>query len=264
MADIRTRAEWENLVATEALSNGVSTSSVAAWLDFRDAAITLSIDTESIVHNLKSDIDIALATKQPGSIYSYPSIMKAFQNGDSLTVTDDGIVAYASIDTAKQIIKQATVRETADGKLVIKVAKDDGSGGYTNLSSTERDNAQAYFEARRGPGVKGVVQSYAADSVKYTINGVFDPLYAKTDVEAGLNAALTDFQANFRFDAVFYKSILFEKLMSVTGMLSLELVIDMSFSNGNSITNLPDNGNTELPAGYFNYDNTSTINLIPA
>lgn len=260
----RTRDEWNSTFGTPAIDAGLTTSSSAEWLAIRDEVVDTAIVVEGIIELAETDIDNKLATKQPGSIYSYPSIMKAFQNGDSLTVTDDGIVEYASIDTAKQIIKQVSVRETDDGKLVIKVAKDDGSGGYTNLSSTERDNAQAYFEARRWPGVKGVVQTYAADSVKYTINGVFDPLYAKTDVNAGLVAALTDFQANFRFDAVFYKSILFEKLMSVTGMLSLELVIDMSFSNGNSITNLPDNGNTELPAGYFNYDNTSAITLTAA
>lgn len=256
----RTRAEWNETFTSPAGVAGLSLSAVAEWLGLRDLVVGVAMAFETIFEILRSDVDSKIDNKQPGSIYWYPGMVKEFQYGDSLIV-EDGIVKYAVIDTEAQIVTQASVKETDDGRVIIKVAKDD-SGEKVQLTEDELTALRTYVEARKSPGVKTSVVSNAADVVKYTLTARFDKNMAKTEVQSGLNAALTAFRDNFSFDAIFYRPQLIEDLMGVAGMKSLLLQIDMTLSNGNTVTNLAEY--TELPAGYFNWDETSTITLIAA
>lgn len=255
----KTRTEWEAEFAAPAAASGFL-SAAAEWLGLRKLVIDVVLIFQYIMQQLYTDTKNYVDTKDPGTIYWYPGMVKAFQYGDSLTL-NEGRPEYATIDTAKQIVSQCSVREMADGSLQIKVAKTD-AGSLVPLTNTELNALKDYIKARRSPGVAISVISRNADVVKTTITLKYDPLYNQADVDAAVEAARLSFRNNFRFDAVFYKAQLFEDIMAVPGVVSLLLQIDMTLSDGTTVTNLTEF--TEMPAGYFNYDGTSTYVSTPA
>lgn len=256
----KTRAQWEAEYAAAAIAEGASTSTAAEWLLIRNIYITLLMLLERIVEFFKADVDESLKTKQPGSVYWYPIMIKEFQYGDSLTV-DNGTPKYAVIDPTKQIVTQVSVRESDDGKLLVKVAKDD-AGNKVPLDNAELTALRNYAASRKSPGVKANVVSRAADSLKYTIIGKFDRNYAQATIEAAIDAVLETFRDNFAFDAILYKSQLVEDLMAIPGMKSVQVQIDITYGIGGSALNITEEA--ELPAGYFNYDVTSVKTLTAA
>ncbi|MFN4249258.1 MAG: hypothetical protein ACK4EY_16140 [Flavipsychrobacter sp.] len=256
----RTREDWIALYTAPAAAAGLVISAVAEWLGLRDLTIAIAMRLETIIELLKADIDYALANKQAGSFYWYPIAVKEFQYGDSLTV-EDGIVKYATIDATKQIVKVVSAQKLTSGTIAFKVAKDDGTGNLVQLTTPELAALDDYIGSRVADA--HMVVSIPADVVKYTIEGRYNPLYNKTDVQNGILAALQANKLNFGFDTKFYKAQVFEDVMGVAGMVSLKLRIDMTLNSGTQIvSDLTEY--TDLPAGYFNWDAASTITLTPA
>lgn len=258
----RTRAEWNALIAGEAAIHGLSASAAAEWLLFRDLVVTIAMFFEAIIELFKSDVDTALATKQPGSLPWYPVMIDEFQYGHTLLVDENGQLYYETIDEAAQIITQRAVKETDDGHLRIKVAKEE-AGETVQLTLDERNAFNDYLEARMPPGVSYTATSLPADEVKYIMTLKYDSLYNKTALLAAVDAALDEFRTGIAFPAIFYKSELIAKVRSVPGVVSVVVQIDMLLDNGaESVTNLPEE--KELPAGYFIWDDTSTITATAA
>lgn len=257
----RTREEWIALYAAPVAVAGLIVSAVADWLGLRDLVIALAMRHEKAIELLQADIFTALANKQAGSIYWYPIAIKEFQYGDSLIV-EDGIVKYATVDETKRIVKVVSTQKlTDDGTIVIKVAKDDGTGTLVQFDTLELAALDDYASARIADA--HLVVSAPADVIKYTIQARYNSLYNVTDVQNAILAALQANKLNFGFDSKFYKAQVFEDVMAVAGMVSLQLRIDMSLNSGTvTINDLAEF--TELPAGYFNWDAASTITLIPA
>lgn len=255
----RNRSEWEALYTAPAAVAGMVISATAQWLGLRNLTITIAMRFEEILELLKADIFEALAKKQAGSIYWYPDVIKQFQYGDSLIV-EDGIRKYAVIDATKQIIKVVSLRKVVGGRIEVKLAKDDGTGILVPLTAPELTAADAYINNVFSPDDSFVAISKPADVVKYTVTAKYDALYSGADVNAGIIAALQSFKLNFGFDPLFYYSQVYEDVMAVPGMKSLDLRIDMTLDSGTVTVN---DMKTErlLPAGYFNWDLASTITL---
>lgn len=262
----KTRQEWQALISNNETLSGFSNSAVAEWLEIRDFVITLLIAFEAILEFFKKDVDTTIENKQPGSIYWWPLMVKEFQNGDSLIV-DNGVVKYATINPANKIITHVSVKERETGApnidtvLEVKVAKKSGTNTVP-LTAPELDALKVYIQARRSPGVSFIAVSRPADVVKYALTVKYDVNYSLTDVQTGIEDALDTFKNNLDFDAVFYKSQLIAAIKGVPGVVSVVVVIDMTLNSGaETVTNLAEE--KELPAGYFVWDVTSTISLIP-
>lgn len=256
---IRTREQWNTEIDAYAGVAGLSLSAVAAWKLLRDLCVSIAMFFEGILDIFRKDVDHQLATKQFGALYWYVAMAKEFQEGDSLTV-DNGIVKYDPVNETHRIVTQASARETTDGILVLKVAKT-VAGELEALSSTELGDFRNYVAARRSPGVRMSIASIAPDIVKYAIYARFDPLYDHDEVENGLETALLYFRDNFRFDAVLYVSELVAALSDVPGVIS----IDLSLCLWNTETLAFDaiSVSKELPAGYFNWNNTNILSVLP-
>jgi hypothetical protein len=262
----RTRQQWEDAVLLALTGAGLSpsTSSVALWKLIRDLCITIAMLFEGILEFFKADVDNALATKEAGSIYWYPVMIKAFQYGDTLIV-DNGIVKYATVNPAAQIITQVSVREVDDEVVVVKVAKNDPastSGAITNLNLTELNALKNYVKRRKPPGSKVNIFSNGPDTVYYEITFFYDPLYDEATITAAVQAALETFKAGWGFDGILYKSELQAAVTNVPGVLGCDLYIDLVYSSGGGLSNLQ--SHEELPAGYFNYDMSSILDAVAA
>lgn len=256
----RTRTEWNAEIDAYAAVVGLSSSAVAEWKVLRDLCVSIAMFFETILELFKSDVDDTLSLKQFGSLYWYVVMAKEFQEGDDLVV-NDGIVGYDPVDETHRIVTQASARETEEGYLVLKVAKT-VSENLVALSSGELDDFKAYIAARKSPGVKVDVYSEAPDTVKYIIAAKYDPLYDNDNVLAGLDGALASFRNNFRFDAVLYVSELVTALSEVPGILSIDLRVWLWDTAAVTYKEIIVNG--DLPAGYFNWSNSSSLDLAVA
>lgn len=256
----RTYDEVDQLIEDNAVLQSLSTSAVARWFNFKRMAIVLFMAIEEIFELFKSDTDNALATKQHGSEPWFPIMVKAFQYGDSLTV-EKGVTKYATIDESKQIIKQVSFNKNRSGRVTLKVAKDDGSGNLIALTTDEYNAFDDYVKRRVSPGVPPDVFSLSADIVKYTLTAKFDPSYNRQSILDAIDEVLVDYRDKYRFGAVFYKSAFMAAVKGVEGVVSVTGIIDMTLKNGTETVNdlLEEK---ELPAGYFNYDGASSIQLI--
>ena len=253
----RTRTQWETIIA--GALPAASTSSVAEWKLFRDMVITITMLFESILEIFKSDVTAYIDGKQPGSVQWYRSICLQFQNGDSLQVVN-GIVGYATINPANQIIKLVSVKEKDEEVLSIKVCKQ-VSGVNTALSGGELTNFKNYIKARKFPGTKTAVYSNSSDTVAWQLTGTYDPMVDYTTLCNNIYAALAAFMDSLSFeDGMLYYSKLYDAINDVTGMLSVNLTVNLSLSDGTSVSGFT--GAIELPAGYFNYDSLSSSNII--
>lgn len=240
----------------------MSGSAAAEWLLLRDLVVTIAMFFEAIIELFKSDVDNALATKQPGSLPWYPVMISEFQYGHTLLVDDEGRLYYETIDEAARIITQRAIKEEDDGFLRIKVAKED-AGETVQLTLDERNAFNDYLEARMPPGVSYSATSLPADEVKYTMTIKYDALYNKTSLLAAVDVVLDEFRTGIAFPAIFYKSQLIAAVRAVPGVVSVVVQIDMVLDNGTvTVTNLPEE--RELPAGYFIWDATSTITATAA
>lgn len=258
----KTQEEWEAIIDAKVEAAGQSSSPTDEYMQFRDTAVALAMETELIQEQTLAMIVYNNANKQPISLPWYPAMIKEFQNGDSLLINTFGELYYAVIDEDKQIVKVCSVTETEDGsQLNIKVAKDDGAGELTQLSGGEQTNLEAYLDARMPPQVDYELFNLPADVVKSIITVRFDARYNPTQIEDAVNAARVSFRDNLNFNAIFYKSQLIEKIEAVEGVESVVLRIDMELNDGNTvITDLVEY--QELPAGYFNWDDDSTLTKI--
>lgn len=251
---LKTRAEWEAIIDAAVVAAGFSSSATDEYKLFRDTAVTLAMETESLQQQTLDMVDYNNSVKQSYSLPWYPAMVKEFQNGDSLLVDEYGELYYDVIDTALQIVKVCSVTETDDNfKLLIKVAKDDGVGGLEELTVGEKSNLDDYLDARMPPNIAYQLISIAPDEVTYTMTCRYDSRYNKTEVETAIDEALTTFRDNLPFNAIFYKSQLVAAVEGVPGVESVVVQIDMSLNAGaTTVTDLAEY--QELPAGYFIWD----------
>lgn len=258
----RTRQQWEAIVATAPAFAELSASASAEWLFFRDVAITIAMVLEAIYELFKTDNDYTLANKHPLTPPQWPVMIKEFQYGDSL-ISDNGVYKYETINEENQIVTQASINEADDGHLYVKVAKDDGGGNNVQLSTAEQTDLNNYIKVKRPPGVQYTLQSLPADVIKYTLTVKYLNQYNKDTVEAEIEAALVELRDSLPFDAEFVKSKLIDTVHNVDGVHSVLATIDMTLDDGNEIvTNLEEL--KVLPAGYYNWDETSSITMIAA
>lgn len=239
----------------------LSPSAVAEWKLWRDLFADSVNAFETIQDIFKSDVEEYLKSKQPGSNLWYVSKALEFQYGDSLLVSDDGILYYPEINTAKQIVKQASAVEVDNSgyrQLLVKIAKEI-SGSFTPLSDTEKLAFTNYFEVVKFVGTSVIVVSQNADIINYNLEVKFNGIFAESDMVTKIEAALTAFKRQIRFDAIFYASSLLDAVLAVPGVVAAKF---------NSLTGTPYGGSPtaitlgyELQSGYFNYHASSELNL---
>jgi hypothetical protein len=257
---MRTRIEYENIVASSAMANGVtlSTSGVGEWKLWRDVVITVAMLLERIMVVFQKDVDIKMASKQHGSLYWYGDVAKQWQSGDNLVV-NNGIVEYVPLDVTHRLVTQVSVKELFDDVLVMKVAKT-VSNNLVALSGTELVAFQNYIKARKLPGTKINVYSLGACDLYVDAEIFFDTLYDSTLVLVNITAALELFKTNFSFDGVVYRSGIVDTIMSAQGVIGIgTLGIEITTPTGLVILD----NYFELPSGYFNIS-IPTIALTPA
>lgn len=262
---MKLREEWNQIYDDYATSRELSPSNAADWVEQRDCNVTTAMTLEAIMEILQGDVSAALNSKQVPNEIWWQAMIKGYQHGDSLTVVD-GRYGYAVVDTEKQIITNVSIRtqrvtETSRAVVVANVATtvDDVK---TKLTNDQLTGLQAYVKKMHPSGVSYAIFSRDADEVEVLAELKFDGAYAKAEIQEAVDAVYAAFRDSFPFVApIFYKSELIAQLKSIPGVVSVaSLVINLTLDNGTTtVNNLAEE--QELPAGFFNYKNTSNTVL---
>ncbi|WP_080058986.1 hypothetical protein [Spirosoma aerolatum] len=152
-----------------------STSQVGFFKLLKDMWALLVMAIEQRQDTLIAQVMAAMADSKLGSLSWYVSQLKAFQFGDAVTVYEGARIGYATVNPDKQIIKQATVTEQPDGRLLAKVAKS-VSGVLVPLATVELTALIEYVRQVKYAGVIVDVISLPADELRLEVTVKYDRL----------------------------------------------------------------------------------------
>lgn len=191
-----------------------STSQMAFFQLLKNMWALLVQLVESAWETSKADVERLLAAKRIGSAIWYVEQVKKFQLGDTVTIVA-GEVAYEVVDTAKQIITQAScVEDLVSGRLLIKTVKG-AELARMNLSDTELSAVKEYVKQVKFAGVQVDVISLREDQIRLTATVEID-----RQVVAADGSSLSD-PAKFPIvDAIrsYLRNLPFDSVISWTGL----------------------------------------------
>lgn len=237
----------------------LSTSGVAEWSLWVDVVAYAIWVFENIMDLFRADVEDKLSKQKPGSLPWLATKAYEFQFGDDLMVDANGIVKYATIDEAKKIVKRVSASES-NGVISLKVAKLDNQTSLVPLdvNSGELLQFERYIEKLKYAGVKVDVVSLPADVLLYNVDVYFDPAYLESTITANVNAKLDEYRLSLPFNGMIYRSEVLNAILSAEGVVTAK--INELTGTQSTITNI--DVKYLLVAGYFNWDETSTLNLI--
>ena len=231
---------------------GYSSDSVTAIFKKQAEAISITVDnTKTEILNSETIINNIITLQRYGKAGYYTGKALAFQYGDSLTVdpvTLDDI--YLTIDTTKQIIKQAAF-EDITGSLFLKVATQDIISGDLIALTTDQFNAfSSYFTTFQIPGLPVSIISNSANLLNFNTICTYYATFDLPSLKTNIQNAMTLFRQSFQFNGEFFNGDLSDYIkQNVPG------VRDFYLSN-TAIDSVPFSGSKSLDAGYFNYIST--------
>lgn len=207
-----------------------SASQFAEWRLWKSIFARALWVFEGIMDLFKTEIETRVQTKQFGSYDWYYDRILEFQGanddsgvfqGDTLVVTETGVLKYETIDPTRRIIKQASLR-SVEGILIIKLAKALDAESYQPLNSGEQAAFGLYLENIKYPGTDVSVISMAADLIKYDLEIIYDPIYTVATVEANVLAKLAEYGSSLGFDDRIYPAKMVEKAMEAAGVVAVK------------------------------------------
>jgi len=161
------------------------------------------------------------------------------------------------VDATKRIISNVSVKETTEGNVVIKVAKQNSSAQLIALTSEELLALNQYLTKIKYAGTRLSATSVNADVIKYTITVYYDASYNLTALQAAVTAAIANFKTQLPFDGLFRSTQFVQAITAVTGVSTVKTTLLQGKSASGSYAGI--DPTYELVAGYFNYDVASAI-----
>lgn len=158
----------------QSLNGLTNTTSVAIWSSLMYACAVVMTSFEQLQDVFKFEL-LETAKKLPiGTAKWYAQKALDYQEGYTLTYNHvNGAFEYTVTDSTSLLCKVSSCVNEG-GNVVIKVAKDNGIGGLTNLTQPEIDNVYNYFQTIKmiGPIVK--VLSMQPDLMRLNIKVKID------------------------------------------------------------------------------------------
>ena len=236
----------------EKLPEANTTSLTGVWWIWANI-VALAIHTfEQIVYAEQEKLQTQTERKRYGTTDWYADQTKIFQWGDPLVFdSDTGLYYYEPVDVSKQIVKRAAVNETVDGKLIIKVAKED-NGILAPLDPlSELPLLLNYIQQIKVAGTVIDILSLSADSIDGVASIYYDGNYAQDDIKQAIETALTGYRDHLPFNGVVLKNELIDTIRAVEGIDDVFFDTLTGQPTGDVATAIVRNYNTK--AGYFNY-----------
>lgn len=217
-------AEKANQPTLDALTSNSSTSIWRLWIDIT-TEIVLSI--QKLYDALKAEINYIIDLLKPHTLKWYARKAKAFMYGYNLQIDTDTYdftgLTEAQILAAK-IIANAAVVEQVRG-LRIKVTKS-VNDALEPIDATQLNAFIEYMKRVKDAGVKLLITSGVADSLKLNIKIFYNPLVLNstgarldgTD-NTPIQSAIKRYLKNLPFNGVLVTEFLTDELQKVDGVV---------------------------------------------
>ncbi|GAB2586659.1 hypothetical protein [Spirosoma areae] len=207
-----------------------STSQVSFFRLLKNMWVSLVMAIEQRVDTSIAALSKAIAEGQVGSVLWYVATLKAFQYGDSVSLYD-GRPGYPTVNKAKQIIAQATVNEQPDGRLLIKVAKNQaGVWPFQPLGADELIALKEYVRQVKYAGVAADIISLPADEMQLDATLEYDRQVLTADgrLLSDLTRippleAIYSYARSLPFDSVFSSTGLTDEVQKKEGVLDFQV-----------------------------------------
>lgn len=240
-----------------------STSRVSVWRLFVYIVAVVIWSLEQIFDIFKSEIDEKVAQAKVHNFDWYINEAKAFQFGFGLVngkYNNFGIPENALI--ASRIVKQVAI-DSLDGKLQIKVVKEDANGVLEPLTPNEMGAFSQYMEKRKDAGTRLIMFSRPADSIRLELDIYYDSQVFASDGSRldGQNTEpikqrIEQFTRDLEFNGELIIQKLEDALQAVEGVKIADLKVVQSKYASNNYANVavrytPDSGHF-----VFDFDNS--------
>ena len=232
MARSVTDIQNEIIAAVQAdpnLTSLTSPSAVAIWRLWTSLTAS-ALETEEQINDVfRAELEQIAREAVPGTADWLQKRVLEFQydqtNPQVITVID-GKANYSTIDESLRIVTRAAVIEQSNGRVLVKAAKDDGSGGIAPLTALELSALSGYLDAIGFVGIPIDTISQQADRVRITALNVyylrqFDPVTVKADVITAIDTYLESLSIS-NFNGVLVKTELVDAIQAVEGVVTLD------------------------------------------
>ena len=247
---------------TPGLEPLTSPSSVAVFRLLANVYARVAQTLETFFDRHVADVDAKLARAQPGTAKWYADRLKEFQQGDVVSIGDDGI-RYPVGSTGLRLITQATAKENTDTRqLFIKIATDDvaAPGGLRALTEAELVQVRGYLKEIKFPGHDLVVVSREADQLRLSAEVYYDPLLDKAAVQQAVVLAVRGYLKRLEFDGVIFNARLEDAIQAVPGVKDIR-ILEVSVRNGQAAATIVTRA-YETQAGYIVEDEEAGATLL--
>ena len=211
------------------LAGLTSPSAVAIWRLWT-RVVAASLETEEQLNDLfRAELEQLAREAVPGTADWLQKRVLEFQydalNPQIVTVID-GKATYSTVDENLRIVTRAAVVEQSNGRVLVKVAKDDGAGGLDPLSALELTALTGYLDAIGFVGIPIDTLSLNADRVRVgvPINIYYLRQYDPAIVKANIITAIDDYLKNIsvgNFNGVIIKTDFIDAIQAVDGVVTL-------------------------------------------
>lgn len=258
IAEKETRTNLEGLGpigdnATQLADDLNSDSKVAIWrLWAYITAVAMHVH-EVLWDIFKADIEKIAASAPAGTPGWYYKKVLEYQHGDELVYVDQQY-KYATIDLDNRIVARCAIDERADGVVVVKVAKLDGTD-LAPLSNDEKNGLISYVAKIKFAGTRSSVFTASPDVVNIVYNLYYDPIVPLVELQTAIDSAMINFSANMPFNGALNVNKFTDALQAVNGVKDPVFV---SASDTAAISGTVTNFTIEHrpSAGYFVYSGT--------
>ena len=145
-------------------------------------------------------------------------------NPQIITVID-GQATYAVIDPALRIITRAAVVEQTNNRVLVKVAKDDGGGGLTPLTTQELNALKSYLDAIGFVGIAIDTSSLFADRLRLEGEVYYNGQYVEATVKAEIITAVEAYLSSVsvdNFNGEIVREQIVNAIQGVTGVTGID------------------------------------------
>ena len=166
---------------------------------------------ESLLDVFAVDISEAINGRINGTPAYYANALLQYQQGDELTVREDGLAfGYANIDETKRIVTQVSYMESTDdqnldSKLILKVATG-AKGSLSAIPPKELAPINAYINKLKFAGTRVEVISTKGDVLIPHLTVFHDGAVPESEVYDSIEEQLNAYMMDIDFDAAVYVS----------------------------------------------------------
>lgn len=166
---------------------------------------------ESLLDVFAVDISEAINGRINGTPAYYANSLLQYQQGDELTVREDGLAfGYANIDETKRIVTQVSYMESTDdqnldSKLILKVATG-AKGSLSAIPPKELAPINAYINKLKFAGTRVEVISTKGDVLIPRLTVFHDGAVSESEVYDSIEEQLNAYMMDIDFDAAVYVS----------------------------------------------------------